>query len=428
MAYTRFTGAVAGRSPVKAQASFASLILRRIRKDRFPAIVINAKFLVLPAAAVLAGCSAVGPLQTATPRSNFQAPLSEAPKAIPTATALPPSPAATAALAAQEVVLSTPTPAHFPVDGPPPVEGMSIPDMIDFVRPSVVQIAVTISGATRPNVGTGIIYDADGHILTNSHVVDRAQVIKVSKADGEVMTARLLREDRVSDLAVLKIEADGLVAARFGNSDELRVGEEVLAVGHALGLDGGPTVSKGVVSALDRAIVSSSGRQLSGLIQTDAAINEGNSGGPLVNLRGEVVGLNSARMSAGEGVGFALNVNAVRSTAAMLIALGPLPPPGYLGAFGIDIRPALAAALGLPVRVGFGVTQVDEGSPADGAGIQDDDIIIRVDDKDITGGADLNEFLRLHAAGESVVVVVVRGNYLQGFKLHRVDVTLGESP
>ena len=400
----------------------------RIHQERFPANVISPKLLVLLAAAALTGCTAVGALETATPRNNSQSPLWEAPQKSPIATVPLHSPAATTGLTAQEAVLSTPAPTHFPVEVPPPVEGMSVPDMIDFVHPSVVQVAVTVTGSTQPNVGTGIIYDDGGHILTNSHVVDRAQVIKVSMSNGEVMTALLLREDRVNDLAVLKIDAEGLVAARFGNSDELRVGEEVLAMGHALGLEGGPTVSKGVVSALDRAIVSSSGRQLSGLIQTDAAINEGNSGGPLVNLRGEVIGINSARMSAGEAVGFALNINAVRATAAMLIALGPLPPPGYLGAFGIDIRPALAAALGLPVRSGFGVTEVDENSPAADAGIRNDDIIIRVDDQDIAGGADLNEFLRLHAAGEKVTVVVVRGNYLQGFELRRMDVTLGESP
>ena len=106
----------------------------------------------------------------------------------------------------------------------------------------------------------------------------------------------------------------------------------MIAVGHALGLEGGPTVSKGVVSALDRAIASSSGRQLSGLIQTDAAINEGNSGGPLVNSHGQVVGLNSAKMGIGEGVGFALNINTVRGIAERLISLGPPPPPGYFGA------------------------------------------------------------------------------------------------
>ena len=175
----------------------------------------------------------------------------------------------------------------------------------------MVQIAVTVPGAPRPSVGTGIIFDDLGNVLTNYHVVARAEAIKVSLWNGEVMTAQLFREDPRNDLAIIKIEADSLMPAVFGDSNALRVGEDVIAVGHALGLEGGPTVSKGVISALDRAIVSSSGRQLSGLIQTDAAINEGNSGGPLVNVHGEVVGLNSVKMGIGEGVGFALNINSV---------------------------------------------------------------------------------------------------------------------
>ena len=214
----------------------------------------------------------------------------------------------------------------------------------------------------------------------------------------------------------------------FGDSGALRVGEDVIAVGHALGLEGGPTVSKGVVSALERAIVSSSGRQLSGLIQTDAAINEGNSGGPLVNMRGQVVGLNSAKMGIGEGVGFALNINSVREKAERLISLGPPPPPGYFGAYGLDIRRALAAVLGLPVSAGFGVTEIDPGSPADLAGIRVDDIVVQANDTPIQGGADLNNFLRLHTVGEEVQFTVIRGNNLRGFTLYRFDVTLGNSP
>ena len=218
---------------------------------------------------------------------------------------------------------------------------LSTPDIVEAVKYSVVQIAVTVPGAPRPNVGTGIVFDRSGHILTNYHVVARAQMIKVSLWNGEVMTAQLFREDPQNDLAIIKIESDSLTPAVFGDSRALRVGEDVIAVGHALGLEGGPTVSKGVVSALERAIVSSSGRQLSGLIQTDAAINEGNSGGPLVNMLGQVVGVNSAKMGIGEGVGFALDINSVREKAERLISLGPPPPPGYFGAYGIDIRRAL---------------------------------------------------------------------------------------
>ena len=305
---------------------------------------------------------------------------------------------------------------------------LNTPDVVEAVKHWVVQIAVTVPGAPRPSVGTGIIFDRSGHILTNYHVVTRAEMIKVSLWNGEILTAQLFREDPQNDLAIIKIESDSLTPAVFGDSGALRVGEDVIAVGHALGLEGGPTVSKGVVSALERAIVSSSGRQLSGLIQTDAAINEGNSGGPLVNMRGQVVGLNSAKMGIGEGVGFALNINSVREKAERLISLGPPPPPGYFGAYGLDIRRALAAVLGLPVSAGFGVTEIDPGSPADLAGIRVDDIVVQANDTPIQGGADLNNFLRLHTVGEEVQFTVIRGNNLRGFTLYRFDVTLGNSP
>ncbi len=358
--------------------------------------------IVAAIAATVAACAGSQPLQTPTPLT-----LSPSPDAATSADA--DSHPADSATGHTRQILST-------------------PDIVEAVKHSVVQIAVTVPGAPRPNVGTGIVFDHTGHILTNYHVVTRAEMIKVSLSNGDVLTAQLFREDPVSDLAIIKIESDSLAPAVFGDSNGLRVGEDVIAVGHALGLEGGPTVSKGVVSALDRAIASSSGRQLSGLIQTDAAINEGNSGGPLVNSQGQVVGLNSAKMGIGEGVGFALNINTVRGIAERLISLGPPPPPGYFGAFGIDIRRALAAVLGLPVSAGFGVTEIDPGSPADLAGIRVDDIVVKANDTPIQDSADLNNFLRLHSAGEEVQFTIIRGSTLRGFTLFEFDVTLGESP
>ena len=357
--------------------------------------------------AAIAACADVQPLQTPTSQTISSSPAAKTQTIAPTSAAG--SHPETSATGHTRPALST-------------------PDIVEAVKHSVVQIAVTVPGAPRPNVGTGIVFDRSGHILTNYHVVTRAEMIKVSLSNGEVLTAQLFREDPPSDLAIIKIESDSLTPAVFGDSNGLRVGEDVIAVGHALGLEGGPTVSKGVVSALDRAIASSSGRQLSGLIQTDAAINEGNSGGPLVNSQGQVVGLNSAKMGIGEGVGFALNINTVRGIAERLISLGPPPPPGYFGAYGIDIRRALAAVLGLPVTAGFGVTEVDPGSPADLAGIRVDDIVVKANDTPIQDSADLNDFLRLHTAGEEVQFTVIRGSNLRGFTLFEFDVTLGESP
>ena len=369
--------------------------------------------IVAAIAATFAACVDIQPLQTPTPLT------------------LSPSPAATTfANTPTQSSVGPASPANSPQESSSghtrPI--LSTPDVVEAVKHWVVQIAVTVPGAPRPNVGTGIIFDHSGHVLTNYHVVTRAEMIKVSLWNGEILTAQLFREDPQNDLAIIKIESDSLTPAVFGDSRALRVGEDVIAVGHALGLEGGPTVSKGVVSALERAIVSSSGRQLSGLIQTDAAINEGNSGGPLVNMRGQVVGLNSAKMGIGEGVGFALNINSVREKAERLISLGPPPPPGYFGAYGLDIRRALAAVLGLPVSAGFGVTEIDPGSPADLAGILVDDIVVQANDTPIQGGADLNNFLRLHTAGEEVQFTVIRGNNLRGFTLYRFDVTLGNTP
>ena len=367
--------------------------------------------IVAAIAATVAACAGSQPLQTPTPQTI--SPSSDAAASANAGTA------GTASSAGSH-------PATTSTGHTRPI--LSTPDIVEAVKHSVVQIAVTVPGAPRPNVGTGIVFDRAGHILTNYHVVTRSEMIKVSLSNGEVLTAQLFREDPVSDLAIIKIESDALTPAVFGDSNVLRVGEDVIAVGHALGLEGGPTVSKGVVSALDRAIASSSGRQLSGLIQTDAAINEGNSGGPLVNSQGQVVGLNSAKMGIGEGVGFALNINTARGIAERLISLGPPPPPGYFGAFGIDIRRALAAVLGLPVSAGFGVTEIDPGSPADLAGIRVDDIVVKANDTPIQDSADLNDFLRLHSAGEEVQFTIIRGSNLRGFTLFEFDVTLGESP
>jgi serine protease Do len=301
---------------------------------------------------------------------------------------------------------------------------LTTPQIVDLLRPSVVQIAVLKPGSR--GVGTGVVFDVQGHILTNWHVVNGAANIQVSLASGDVLAASLFREDPVIDLAVIKVQKDSLRPAVFGDSNRLEVGEDVIAIGHALGLAGGPTVTRGVVSALNRTIVGAAGEELTGLIQTDAAINEGNSGGPLVNAHGEVVGLNTARVSGGFGIGFAININAAKETATRLIALGPPPPSGYLGAFGSDITPALAVLLGLPVSSGFGVEQVDPRSPAAVAGILIDDIIVGMNDTVIRGGTDLTEFLRKNPPGTKVRVRVIRGDFFTGFGLLALDLTLAE--
>jgi serine protease Do len=295
---------------------------------------------------------------------------------------------------------------------------------VDLLRPSVVQIAVLKSGVR--GVGTGVVLDLKGHVLTNWHVVNGATSIQVSFSDGEVLRGSLFREDQAIDLAIVLVQKQNLRPAVFGDSAKLKVGEDVIAIGHALGLPGGPTVSKGVISALNRTIVGEAGQELTGVVQTDAAINEGNSGGPLVNQRGEVVGINTARVSGGFGIGFALNVTAVKEGAARLIALGPPPPAGYLGAFGSDISPALAVLLGLPVSDGFGIERLDPSSPAARAGLRLDDIIVGMNDLRIRNGGDLAEFIRKNPPGTKVRVRVVRGDFFSSFGLVAFDLTLAE--
>jgi serine protease Do len=300
---------------------------------------------------------------------------------------------------------------------------LSTPELVELLTPSVVQIAVNLGRGQA--VGTGVILDEDGLILTNWHVVEGAQTITVAFEDGSIAEGELFRRDPQLDLAIVRVTGQtGLRPAIFGDSEALRIGEDVVAIGHALGLRGGPTVSKGVVSALDRTIIGDIGDDLTGLVQTDAAINEGNSGGPLVNMFGEVVGINTAKINIGDRIGFAININAAKTAAYSLIAQGPVPPPGFLGIGGVDVTRALARALRLPVSEGFGVTIIEPNSPAAKAGIELDDIIVQLDSKDIARGADLTNFLRDHPSGSKITVKLVRDAQF----LVTLEATLVERP
>lgn len=300
---------------------------------------------------------------------------------------------------------------------------LSTPELVETLTPSIVQIAVSFRRGQ--GVGTGVILDEDGLILTNWHVVEGAESITVAFEDGSISEGELFRRDPQLDLAIIRVEAKSeLRPAVFGDSDALRVGEDVVAIGHSLGLRGGPTVSKGVVSALDRTIVGEAGGDLTGLVQTDAAINEGNSGGPLVNMFGEVVGINTAKINIGDRIGFAININAAKSAAYSLIAQGPLPPPGFLGVGGVDVTRALARALRLPVNEGFGVTVVEPGSPAAKAGIELDDIIVQLDETEIKRSQDLTDFLRNAPSGSEISITVVRDSQF----LVNLEATLVERP
>ena len=340
----------------------------------------------------------------------------------PTAITFPPTPTAITFPPTPTAITFPPTPTAAAVPaGAQPAAQPSTADIVDKLAPSVAHIAVVTR--TGEGVGTGIVLDVGGHILTNRHVISGAVEIRVSLPGSEVYDARVLRDAPGNDLAVLKIEAEDLVPAEFGDSDAVRVGDDVIAIGHALALKGGPTVSKGVVSAINRSIAASDGTELTGLIQTDAAINFGNSGGPLVNAAGQVIGVNTVKEAGASNVGFAINGNAAFGTAQQLIAAGPLPPPGFLGIVGVDVTPALAAALGLPVRAGVRISQLVVGGPADTAGITTSDVIVEMDDTPIPDLATLSSFLGEHQAGETIEVTVVRASGLLSF-----DVLLGQRP
>ena len=273
---------------------------------------------------------------------------------------------------------------------------------------SVVTITSTISDETGGGrgVGTGVVLTSDGEILTNAHVVEDASEVVVRFAgETEPRVAKVLASDLGNDLALLKIDATGLTAATFAKPGSVRIGDTVIAIGYALALDGGPTVTSGIISALKRTIETESGA-LNSLIQTDAAISSGNSGGPLVNLKGEVVGINTAVArgdfeSAANNIGFSISVEEVLVVIEQLRAQanGAKRQEGFLG-------------VGLPGREDGGqgaiITNVQADSPADLAGILIDDIVLSVDGEPIDGQLGLVASIRDAIPGQVVKIEVSR--------------------
>ncbi len=341
---------------------------------------------------------------------------------------------------AQTTVPSTNSPTASPSASAPAVANLSTSDLVQRIRPSVVQIlteAVTLDIFGRnvsQGAGTGFILDTEGHIVTNNHVVvqpntcDRpVQNIVVTLADGRKPTARIVGRDPATDLAVIKIDEEDVVPVTFGDSDAVRVGEEVVAIGNALGLPGGPTVTKGVASAKDRQIEEDQpcGITIPGAIQTDAAINPGNSGGPLLNMRGEVIGITTAIIAQAEpgvqaqGIGLAISSNMAKPIVQEIISKGRV-ERGVLGIVPVQITPSLSQALNLPVDRGIGLDRVQAGGPAARAGLRDGDIIVKIGDVDINTSGDLFQVLMQHRSGERVLVEYYRGN-----NRSTADVTLG---
>jgi serine protease Do len=255
----------------------------------------------------------------------------------------------------------------------------------------------------QKGVGSGFILSREGYILTNNHVVEQADQIKVKLANGKEYDARVVGRDPKTDLALLKIDgAANLQPLTLGDSDKVKVGSWVVAIGSPFGLE--QTVTAGIVSAKGRVIGSG---PYDNFIQTDASINPGNSGGPLVNMKGEVVGINTAIIATGQGIGFAIPVNMAKEVASQLQEKGHV-TRGYLGILIQDVTPELAKSFGLQEKKGALVAQVTKGSPAEKGGIEQGDVIIEFDGKEIAESKDLPRLVASTPAGKTVMVKLSR--------------------
>jgi len=286
-------------------------------------------------------------------------------------------------------------------------------------------------------VGSGILIDNQGHILTNYHVVDHARRLKVTIYDGKTFNAKVIGTDKLTDLAVLKIEFDSnspnninnntninrldtIPSAELGDSDSLRVGQIAIAVGNPFGLTGGPTVTTGIISSLNRNIEFEDG--ILELVQTDAAINPGNSGGPLVNTNGEIIAINTAKIPYAHGIGFAVPVNTAKTILQELIQYGKVNRP-WLGVSTIKITSRIASYYRLPTNEGALVVKVEEYSPAADAGIRQGDIIEEIDEKRIEEITELSARIKKKKVNEKTLLSVNR--YGRRFD---ISVTLENQP
>jgi serine protease Do len=275
------------------------------------------------------------------------------------------------------------------------------------------RITVEVARSASPEVvsvrregglGSGVIVNADGVILTNAHVVGAVDQVDVGLADGRTLRGRVLGRDPTVDVAVVRVQANNLPAAPLGDSDRLVPGQKAIAIGNPLGLE--RTVTEGVVSAVNR---NPRGFGLDGLIQTDAAISPGNSGGPLLNSSGEVIGINTAVIAApgASGLGFAIPINLANDIAHQVLTTGRI-TRAFLGINYTDIDDQVASRFNLPVKEGVIVTAVEGGSPATKAGLHEGDIITQIDDTPVTQGADLRKAMRQHKPGDTVRLAVLR--------------------
>lgn len=301
-------------------------------------------------------------------------------------------------------------------------------DAVERAGKSTVQVTTSMGPHGPPfrmhprrGAGSGVVLDANGHILTSEHVLDGADRAFVTVGDGRLLTASPVGRDPETDIAVLRVDATDLVPAAFGDSDALKAGQPVLAIGNPLGLAGGPTVTSGVVSSLRRSVPLPGGDGFP-MIQTDAAVNPGSSGGPLVDLEGRVVGLNNVTIPYAEGMSFAIPIKRALAIARELIEHGRVQRP-WLGVVGYDMNRRIAFHYGLTTSRGVFIAEVNEGSPAAAAGLRAGDVLVSLAGQPVGGIGDLTDAIRDRAIGDTIDLEVARPG-----EPVRLRATLGARP
>ena len=302
---------------------------------------------------------------------------------------------------------------------------LDIQGVLAKVQPAVV--AIGVEGSQGRGAGTGVILTEDGEVLTNNHVIEGATTIEVTvNGESTPRQADLIGTEPSADLALIKIRgASGLTKAELGSSAGARVGDDVVAIGNALALPGGPTVTEGIISAKDRTLAEAG---LDGLIQTDAAINQGNSGGPLVNAAGEVIGINTAvirgGMSEAEGIGLAIAIDTAKPIIEALRKGGiPAADRAFLGVSSQDLTPEVRDNIETPANAGAVVAEVVPGSAADAAGLRRLDVIVKIDGRDVQSAVNVGSTIRTKKPGDTVTIELYRGQ-----EKRTVTATLGVRP
>jgi len=295
----------------------------------------------------------------------------------------------------------------------------TIIDAVEKVKTAVVKIELYKKEKDKEvlaGTGSGFLFSSDGYLFTNSHVVHKAQIIRVKLHDGSTRQATLVGEDPDTDLAILKISEADFKPVKLGDAEGLKIGQLVIAIGNPLGFQ--HTVTAGVVSALGRTLEGQTGRMMDSMIQTDAALNPGNSGGPLINAEGEVVGVNTATIRGAQGLCFAISINTAKDVANQLIRFGKV-KRAYLGVVmqQIDLVPKLRAIHELVNKQALFISEVAAGSPADKAGILSGDIILSFNSQPIESSDSLYKALTEDKIGQFQYIGILRNNYKTEFRI-----------